>query len=58
MMDKVKRIIKAVIPYISIIIIVLLIKTFIVSPVQVNGDSMDPTLKDGDLMILNKHLSC
>ena len=54
MMDKLKRVIKEVIPYIAIIIGVLLVKQYIVSPIQVNGDSMDPTLQDGDLMILNK----
>jgi len=54
MKEKVKRIIKEVIPYFVIIIFVLLIKQFVVTPIQVNGDSMDPTLKNGDLMILNK----
>lgn len=49
-----KRIIKEAIPYVLIVIFVLLIKTYIVTPVQVNGDSMYPTLKSGDLMILNK----
>ena len=54
MMDTLKRIIKGTIPYVVIIIFVLLLKTYIVTPIQVNGDSMDPTLKDGDFMILNK----
>ena len=54
MNDKIKGIIKEVIPYLVIIICVLLVKQFVVSPIQVNGDSMDPTLQDGDLMILNK----
>lgn len=54
MKEKLKRILKGIFPYIIIIICVLLVKRFIVSPIQVNGDSMDPTLKDGDLMILNK----
>ena len=49
-----KRIIKELIPYIFIIIFVLLLKTYVMTPIQVNGDSMDPTLKDGDFMILNK----
>ena len=49
-----KRIIKEVIPFVVIIAIVLLVKQFIVTPIQVNGDSMYPTLKDGDLMLLNK----
>lgn len=50
----VKRILKEVIPFIAIIVIVLLIKQYIVTPIQVNGDSMYPTLKDGDLMLLNE----
>ena len=54
MKDKIKRVIKEVFPYIAIIVVVLFIKSYIVSPIQVKGDSMDPTLKDGDLMILNK----
>lgn len=49
-----KKIIKEVIPFIAIILVVLFVKQFIVTPVQVNGDSMYPTLKNGDLMILNR----
>ena len=49
-----KRIIKEAIPFVIIIAVVLFIKNFIVMPVQVKGDSMYPTLKDGDLMFLNK----
>lgn len=54
MNDKIKRILKEALPYIIIIIVVLLIKRYVVTPIQVNGDSMDPTLKNGDFMILNK----
>ena len=53
-MDLIKRIIKEAIPFVIIIICVLSVKQFIVTPIQVNGDSMDPTLKDGDLMLLNR----
>ena len=49
----VKRIFKEVFPF-AIIILVLLFKHFIATPIQVNGDSMFPTLKNGDLMFLNK----
>ena len=49
-----KRIIKEVIPFLIIILVVLVIKHFIITPIQVKGDSLDPTLKDGDLMILNE----
>ncbi len=40
--------------YVIIIIIALVIKFFIFSPVRVNGTSMTPTLNDGDIMILNE----
>ena len=53
-MDILKRIIKEGLPFVVIILVVLFIKQFIVTPVQVKGDSMDPTLKDGDLMLLNR----
>lgn len=49
-MDKIKEII----PYIIILIVVILIRSFLVTPVRVNGPSMDKTLKDKEIMILNK----
>ena len=54
MSDTIRKVIKEVIPFVIIIICVLLVKQFIVTPIQVNGDSMYPTLKDGDLMLLNR----
>lgn len=47
--------IREAIPYVVIIVVVVLIRTFIVTPIRVNGDSMDPTLKDKELMILKKY---
>ena len=52
-MDKFKKILKEYLPYVVIIIIVLIIKSNIVAPIRVNGRSMNNTLKDGDIMILN-----
>ena len=52
-MEKVKKIIKEYLPYVVIIILVILIKRYIVSPVRVNGSSMMDTLHSGDIMILN-----
>jgi len=46
--------IKELIPYVVIVLIVVLIRTFIVTPVRVDGQSMDNTLKDGQILILNK----
>lgn len=49
-----KKFIKELIPYIVIVISVVLIRTYIVTPVIVVGDSMVPTLKDNQLLLLNK----
>ena len=46
--------IKELIPYVVIILLVLLFKAFIASPIMVHGTSMDDTLHDHDIMILNK----
>ena len=40
--------------YVIVIGIALLIKFFVFSPIKVNGTSMEPNLKDGDIMILNE----
>ena len=54
MMDKVISFIKEIGIYIIIIILVIIIKTYVVSPIRVNGTSMYPTLHDKDIMILDK----
>lgn len=41
-------------PYLIIIIAILLIKRFVVTPVVVSGDSMYSTLHNKDIMILNR----
>jgi len=46
--------IKEIIPYIIILIVVVVIKTYIVTPVKVVGTSMVPTLKGGEIMLLDK----
>ena len=48
------KFLKSILPYVIIILIVVLIRTFIVTPVKVNGNSMYPTLKGDEVMILNK----
>ncbi len=48
------KIIKSLIPYIIIIVAVVLIRTYIVTPVRVNGSSMYDTLKGNEIMLLNK----
>lgn len=49
------KIVKEILPYIIIILVVVLIRTFIVTPIRVNGHSMDPTLKDREIMLLKKY---
>ena len=46
--------IKNILSYVLVIVIALLIKNYIFTPIRVNGSSMEPTLKDGDIMILNE----
>ena len=49
-----KNYIKEFLPYFMIILVVVLIKTFVVSPIRFNGASMDPTLNDKDIMLLDE----
>ena len=51
--NKVATFIKGIIPYIIILILVILLKTFVITPIKVNGNSMNPTLEDGEIMILD-----
>jgi signal peptidase I len=48
------KLIKEWFPYIIIIIVVVFIRTYIVTPVIVRGDSMDVTLKNGQILFLSK----
>lgn len=49
------KFIKEVIPYIVILISVILIRTYFVTPVIVDGDSMDDTLANGEILLLKKY---
>ncbi len=49
-----KKIIKELYPYVVIIVVVVLFRSFIATPVRVDGDSMRDTLHNGDILILNK----
>lgn len=49
-----KETIKELLIYLGIIVFVVLLRTFIITPVRVDGTSMNSTLNDGDIMILNK----
>jgi signal peptidase I len=52
--SKTFKFLKEIIPFILILDFVIIVKHFLITPIQVNGGSMDNTLKDGDIMILNK----
>lgn len=49
-----KNFIKEIYPYIIIIIAVVLIRTFIMTPVIVSGNSMEPNLNNGELLLVRK----
>lgn len=53
--DKILGYAKELLPYVIIVIVVVLIRTFIATPVRVDGSSMDATLADGQILILNKY---
>ena len=45
-----KKMLNEVIPYVVIILAVILFRLFIATPVRVDGDSMNPTLKNSYVM--------
>ena len=49
-----KKFLKEYLVYIILLIVVILIRTFIVTPVRVNGTSMNQTLYEGDILLLFK----
>ena len=48
-------VLNATLPYIIIVIVVALIRTFIITPVQVEGMSMYSTLDDKEILLLKKY---
>lgn len=54
MSERNKGILKDIISYALIILVVVVIRVFIFDPVRVDGPSMNNTLIDGDIVILNK----
>lgn len=48
------KVIKTLLPYLLIIVVIILIRTFIITPVKVDGTSMNKTLADGDILLLYK----
>lgn len=52
--EKMIKIVKEWVPYIIIIIVVLLVKRYLFTTILVHGASMNDTLKENDVMILDK----
>jgi signal peptidase I len=50
-----KKFFKELVPYIVIVLVVVLIRTFLVTPVRVDGSSMFSTLENGDILLLKKY---
>lgn len=48
------KILKEIVPYVVIVVVVVLIRTFIITPVRVDGGSMNKTLENGDILLLWK----
>ena len=46
--------IKEALPYVIILLVVILLKSFVVTTIRVNGNSMYDTLENKDIMILDK----
>jgi signal peptidase I len=53
--NKVLKFVKELIPYVIILILVLVLRTYVFTPIKVNGTSMVPTLDGGEFMILTKY---
>ena len=54
MKEGIKKCFKELMPYIIILIVVIIIKLYVVAPIRVNGPSMNDTLKNKDIMILDE----
>lgn len=48
------KVLKELVPYVIIVLVVVFIRSFIVTPVRVNGPSMENTLHNGDVLLLEK----
>lgn len=51
---KLKKIMKELLPYLVVVISVVLIRTFLITPAIVDGKSMEPTLYNNNIVLLNK----
>lgn len=51
---KLNKIVKEILTYALIILMVVVIRTYIITPVVVSGDSMKPNLNNGELLLIQK----
>ena len=49
-----KKVLKTILTYVLIVFAVIIIRIFFIDPVRVDGRSMNTTLANGEIMILNK----
>ncbi len=54
MKEKIIKNIKELMPYIIILLVIAFVRTFIITPIKVNGSSMFQTLNGKEYMLLNK----
>lgn len=52
--ERIKRIAKEIYPYVIVVLVVVLVRTFIITPAVVSGNSMLPNLQDNNVVLLNK----
>ncbi len=52
--SKRNKVINTIMSYVLVILVAIIIKSFIFTPIRVNGTSMVPTLNDSDIMVLNE----
>lgn len=52
--NKFLRFFKELLPYVIILIVVVLIRSFVITPIMVSGESMMPTFDGGEILLLNK----
>lgn len=46
---------KSILPYILVVFLVILIRSFVITPIKVDGASMQSTLEDGEILLLKKY---
>ena len=51
---RIKKILKEIYPYIIVVLVVVLLRSFIITPAIVDGASMEPNLHNNNLILLNK----